>query len=99
MPTLKPGTIFPTPEEDAAITAAALSDPDAQPLTDTELAQFQPARTRGRPPLSVTKVPTSIRLDARVVAAFKATGEGWQTRMNDVLFEYAQHHGMFAHQD
>lgn len=99
MPTLKPGTVFPTPEEDAAITAAALSDPDNPPLTDAELAQFRPMRGRGRPPQTLTKVPTSIRLDLRVVEAFKATGEGWQTRMNDVLFEYAQRHGMFAHQD
>jgi len=36
MPKLKPGTIFPTPEEDAAITAAAKSDPDAVPLSDSE---------------------------------------------------------------
>jgi uncharacterized protein (DUF4415 family) len=96
MPKLKPGTILPTPEEDAAITAAALSDPDAQPLTDAELAQFRPARGRGRPPQDVTKIPTSIRLDARVVRAFKATGEGWQTRMNDALLEYAQQHDMLA---
>ena len=34
---------LPTPAEDAAITAAALQDPDAQPLTDAELAQFKRA--------------------------------------------------------
>ena len=96
MPKLKPGTILPTPEEDAAITAAALSDPDAQPLTDAELAQFKPARRPGRPPAGIRKVPTSIRIDARVVDAFKATGDGWQTRMNDALLEYAQQHGMLA---
>ncbi|WP_020652567.1 BrnA antitoxin family protein [Massilia niastensis] len=96
MPKLKPGTILPTPEEDAAITAAALSDPDAQPPTDAELAQFKPARGRGRPAQEITKLPTSIRLDARVVSAFKATGEGWQTRMNDALLEYARRHGMLA---
>jgi uncharacterized protein (DUF4415 family) len=96
MPKLKPGTILPSPEEDAAITAAALSDPDAQPLTDAELAQFRPARGRGRPPQDITKIPTSLRLDARVVSAFKATGEGWQTRMNDALLEYAQQHNMLA---
>jgi len=28
VPKLKPGTIWPTPEEDAAITAAAMSDPE-----------------------------------------------------------------------
>lgn len=96
MPKLKSGTIFPTPEEDAAITAAALSDPDAQPLTDAELAQFKPMRRLGRPPADVRKVPTSIRIDARVVDAFKATGDGWQTRMNDALLEYVQQHGMLA---
>jgi DNA-binding XRE family transcriptional regulator len=44
MPKLKPGTIFPTPEEDAMITAAALSDPDALPLTDEEFANLAPKR-------------------------------------------------------
>ena len=31
------------------------------------------------------KVPVSIRLDQDVVAKFKATGPGWQSRINDVL--------------
>ncbi len=35
MPKLKSGIIFP-PSEDAAITAAAMSDPDALPYTDAE---------------------------------------------------------------
>lgn len=39
---LKPDTILPTPEEDRKITAAALLDPDARPLSDAELAQFRP---------------------------------------------------------
>lgn len=44
---LKPSQIkTPTPAEDAAITAAALQDPDAQPLTDAELAQFKRAHER-----------------------------------------------------
>jgi uncharacterized protein (DUF4415 family) len=28
---------------------------------------------------------TTIRLDADVVAAYRAQGPGWQTRINDVL--------------
>jgi len=28
------------------------------------------------------KVPTTIRFDADVLAALKATGPGWQTRLN-----------------
>lgn len=30
--------------------------------------------------------------DAEVIAAFKATGEGWQTRMNDALKDWLQTH-------
>lgn len=96
MPKLKPGTILPTPEEDAAITKAAMEDPDAVPFTDEEWARVQPKRSRGRPLSDAPKVPTSLRLDPRVLDAFKATGDGWQTRMNNALLEYAQQHGMIA---
>lgn len=85
--------IMPTDAEDAAITAAALDDPDNQPLTDEQLDQFTPARRgRGRPAKDVTKVLVSIRFDAAVLDAFKATGEGWQTRMNDALREWVKDH-------
>lgn len=46
------------------------------------------ARRRGRPVGSVqtvTKEPVKIRLDADVLAALRATGDGWQTRINDTL--------------
>lgn len=39
--------IWPTPEEDAAITAAALADPDCPPLKEGEIAKFKPARLFG----------------------------------------------------
>lgn len=94
MPKLKPGTVIPTPDEDSAITAAAMSDPEARPFTDEEWVAVKPVRGRGRPPQGVTKAPISIRLDVRVLDAFKATGEGWQTRMNDALTEWADQHGM-----
>lgn len=85
-----------TPEEEAAIQAAALADPDAHPLTDEQLAEFQPAtrRPRGRPVLAVTKIATNVRLDPAVLSAFKSTGDGWQTRINDVLLDYVKTHGM-----
>jgi len=38
---------------------------------------------RGRP--SSGKTVVSIRLDPAVIAKFKATGDGWQARINDVL--------------
>lgn len=82
--------ILPTPEEDAQITAAALTDPDNPPLTDTELAQFR--RGRGRPQGSGKKEQVTLRLDAQILAQFKATGSGWQTRINDALRDWANHH-------
>jgi uncharacterized protein (DUF4415 family) len=42
----------------------------------------------------VTKVATSVRYDRDVLDAFRSTGEGWQTRMNDALRDYAKSHGM-----
>ena len=93
MPKLKPGTIWPTPEEDAAITAAAMSDPDAMPLTDEEWAAAKPLMRIGRPPSSTPlKVPTTIRFDADVLAALKASGKGWQTRVNEAMREWVRTH-------
>ncbi|MES2949570.1 MAG: BrnA antitoxin family protein [Pseudomonadota bacterium] len=46
------------------------------------------ARRRGRPVGSVqatTKEPVKLRLDADVLAALRASGDGWQTRVNDTL--------------
>jgi uncharacterized protein (DUF4415 family) len=40
---------------------------------------------RGRPKAATTKKPVKIRLDADVLAALRASGEGWQTRINDTL--------------
>lgn len=96
MPKLKPGTVVPTPEEDAAITKAAMQDPDAVPYTDEEWAAVKPKRGRGRPKAESRKYLISIRVDGRVLDAFRATGEGWQTKMNDALLDWAALHGMLA---
>ena len=48
------------------------------------------ARKRGRPVGTVktgAKVSTTIRFDPDLLAALKATGAGWQTRVNEVLRE------------
>jgi uncharacterized protein (DUF4415 family) len=42
-------------------------------------------KPRGRPKAAVTKVPVKLRLDADVLSALRASGEGWQTRINDSL--------------
>jgi len=123
MPKLKPDHIFVTDEEDAAITKAALSDPDCPPLTDEELARMRPAREvlppalyaaltdkskpvvfrhvtdaehaarvqvirrRGRPKSAAPKEKINVRLSPDVLAALRATGRGWQTRIDTLLRE------------
>jgi uncharacterized protein (DUF4415 family) len=69
---------------------------DNPALTDERLAGMRPfaeifpdlaesiKHTRGKQK-TPTKQLVSIRLDRDVVAAFKATGDGWQRRINDVL--------------
>jgi uncharacterized protein (DUF4415 family) len=42
-------------------------------------------RGRGRPKVESPKERVSLRLDPKIVAAYKATGEGWQSRINDIL--------------
>ena len=42
-------------------------------------------RGRGRPAVAVKRPTLNMRVDAEVLAAFKATGAGWQTRINAVL--------------
>jgi uncharacterized protein (DUF4415 family) len=80
---------IPTVEEDKAITTAANADPDAQPLTPKQLKAMVPARSlRGRPPSPNKKQLVSIRYSPEVLDYFKATGDGWQSRIDGVLKQY-----------
>jgi uncharacterized protein (DUF4415 family) len=47
---------------------------------------------RGRPKAAITKVHTGIRLDADILAAFKAQGPRWQSRINAALREWLEQH-------
>lgn len=89
----RPTIRMPTAEEDKAITAAAKSEPDAQPLTPKQLKAMVPIRAlRGRPKSENKKLLVSVRYSPEVVAYFKSTGEGWQSRMDGVLREYVTRH-------
>jgi uncharacterized protein (DUF4415 family) len=44
---------------------------------------------RGRPPKEGRKVSVTIRLDPDVLARLRATGPGWQSRINDTLRKVA----------
>jgi uncharacterized protein (DUF4415 family) len=47
---------------------------------------------RGRPVLAKPKEHVNIRLDADVLGAFKETGAGWQTRVNNALRDWLKTH-------
>jgi uncharacterized protein (DUF4415 family) len=80
-----------TPEEDAAITAAAMSDPDARPLTDEEWEEVI-RKKRGRPFSETRKELVSLRFDPDVLEGLRATGRGWRTRVNDTMREWLKTH-------
>ena len=93
----RPSIAMPTSKEDKAITAAAKSDPDARPLTPKQLKSMVPLRAlRGRPKSGSAKQLVSVRYSAEVLAYFKSTGEGWQSRMDGVLREYVTRHSRRA---
>ena len=87
---------LPTLKEDRAITAAK-SDPDARPLTPRQLKAMIPLRAlRGRPKSANAKQLVSVRYSPEVLAFFKSTGDGWQSRMDGVLREYVTRHSRRA---
>jgi len=89
----RPPIVMPTIAEDEDITAAAKSDPDAQPLTPAQLEAMVPMRAlRGRPKSENKKLLVSVRYSPEVIEYFKSTGEGWQSRMDGVLMNYVARH-------
>ena len=58
----------------------------ARPAAEVMGAAFmEMARRPGRPKADAPKQPVTIRFDAAVARHLRASGKGWQTRVNDVL--------------
>lgn len=60
----------------------------ARHIADKEVgkAQFQALqKTMGRPCVAVKRPTLSMRIDPDVLEALKASGKGWQTRVNAIL--------------
>jgi uncharacterized protein (DUF4415 family) len=74
--------------------ALARARPAAQVLPELFGAQAAQAmlKPRGRPPAERVKERITIRFDADVLAALRATGQGWQTRVNDAMREWLRTH-------
>ncbi|MBC8130501.1 MAG: BrnA antitoxin family protein [Rhizobiaceae bacterium] len=70
-----------TPEEDAAITADAMSDPDSLPMTDEEFAAARRVPLSEALPFQEAVLP----LDADVLARLEAEGPDWRIRANAIL--------------
>lgn len=70
---------LPDADEEARINAGIEADPDTFEVSDRQFKKM-----RGRPVGSNKKL-VHIRLDNDVVEKFKATGSGWQTRINEAL--------------
>jgi len=93
----RPPVVMPTLAEDKAITAAAKADPDALPLKAGQLQAMVPLKSlRGRPKSENKKLLVSVRYSPEVLAYFKSTGEGWQSRMDGVLQQYVARHSRRA---
>jgi uncharacterized protein (DUF4415 family) len=84
--------------EEAKLIAAAESDSDNPPLTDKQFSRMRPAhevapqlvarqlrKERGRPKAATTKQQVTLRIDRDVLEKFRAQGDGWQSRINEVL--------------
>ena len=67
---------------------------DDRPLNAEELQAGMAAAVnkRGRPAGSGNKEQVAIRFDRDVLGAFRASGPGWQTRMNDALRDWLRTH-------
>ena len=91
-----------TDDDEKRVQAQIAADPDAPEATDEELAQARPfvdafpqfaesiRRARGRPQVASPKQQISLRLDPDVIAAYKKSGKGWQSRVNDILRKAAK---------
>ena len=66
---------------------------DDRPLTREEMqAGIEAYRKRRGRPAGSDKESTTIRFDREVLAAFRAAGPGWQTRMNAALRDWLKNH-------
>lgn len=86
-----------TDAEEARIQKGIAEDPDNPEWTAEDFAKARPfaevfpefaesiRRARGRPVVEQPKRQISLRLDPDVIDAFKATGKGWQGRINAAL--------------
>jgi uncharacterized protein (DUF4415 family) len=68
--------------------AQGLAEAKAGQAAKVHTAEMIQARRAGRPigtKAAQTKLPVKLRLDPDVLDALRASGDGWQTRINEML--------------
>ena len=99
MPKLKKKTILPLAIEEQDIARQAVADGTV--LTAEMIKKMKPVSQfpeleflvkMGRPVSDNPKKAVSIRLSPDVLNSFKATGRGWQTRIDNALRDWLKEH-------
>jgi uncharacterized protein (DUF4415 family) len=82
-----PKRIRKPPAPEAVIQRHVAEDGEGEFNFDRATSWAEYRRTAGRPPLDPLQVKEriTIRLDKDVLSKLRATGPGWQTRINEIL--------------
>lgn len=87
----KPSTPWVDPDDAPPITTADLQRATfhigGRQVSRAEFQQDLIKRPPGRPPVAVKRPMLSMRVDVEVLARLRASGKGWQTRVNALLKE------------
>jgi len=73
---------------------------NARPAIEVLEEQFGKAavkkflKARGRPRKAAPKIQMTFRFDPDIIETFRATGRGWQSRVNQVLREWVSSHNV-----
>ena len=78
-----------TDSESSILTKSAPYIRDGNPSMSVAFMTGMKLSRRGRPKLETPKVELKIRRDAKTVEHLRASGPGWQTRINAVLGKLA----------
>ena len=80
-----------TAAEERKIASAVVVQGGGYQAVRSVMAQRRKQGERG-PQAAPTKQLVSVRYSPEVLHYFKATGDGWQTRMNEALLEWVNKH-------
>jgi uncharacterized protein (DUF4415 family) len=58
------------------------------PMIGGREVTFEEFARAAKQAIPINKIPITIHFDADILAAFRATGDGWENRMNNALREW-----------